>query len=76
MDLLGRYALSLTWSSMWVFCDAFLRGRTRRGGDMEMDKLRAGGPAPAVSYVYSILRSPESYVQLPGGERNRVSRNL
>lgn len=76
MDLLGRYALLLTWSSMWVFCDTFMRGRTRRGEDMEIGKLQAGGPAPAVSYVYGILRSPDSYVQLPGGERNRVSRHL
>lgn len=37
---------------------------------MEIGKLRAEGPAPAVPYVYSILRSPESYVQ---GEKGTES---
>lgn len=53
---------------------------------MERGKLQAGGPAPAVSYVYGILRSPDSYVQLPGRkeqsqqtpvtQRDKVSRKL
>ena len=33
---------------------------------MEIGKLRAGGPAPAMSYVYSILRSIESMYSSQG----------